>query len=107
MRFSKLTSSSAAISSATATITPPIARWKVPLRRASGEVSRRPPIISTYSTAALPALYASATARRPAVKSCAADTVITPARIGPAQGAYTNPRLAPSTRPEPKPSPPT
>jgi hypothetical protein len=104
--FSKLMSSSAAISSATPTITAPMARWKLPLRRASGALSRRPPSISAYSTSALPALYASATASRPAVKSCAADTVITPARIGPAQGAYTNPRLAPSRSPEAKPSPP-
>ena len=40
--------------------------------------------------------YASATASRPAVNVCAADTVITPARIGPAHGAYTSPRLSPS-----------
>ena len=56
--------------------------------RSSGSwESRRPPSMSAYSTTALPALYANATASRPAVKSCDADTVMTPARIGPAQGA--------------------
>ena len=41
----------------------------------------------SWGTTAVPTPYASATASRPAVNDCAADTVITPARIGPAQGA--------------------
>ena len=54
--FSKRMSSSAAMSTATTTISAPIARWKEPLRRARGDVSRRPPSISPYSTTPLPAL---------------------------------------------------
>ena len=93
------------MSTATSTITAPVASWSRPLCPDSRRVSRRPPIIRTYSTTAVPTPYASATASRPAVNDCAADTVITPARIGPAHGAYTSPRLRPSTSPEPKPSP--
>ncbi|HST54998.1 MAG TPA: hypothetical protein VLJ42_03760 [Solirubrobacteraceae bacterium] len=37
------------------------------------------------------------------MKLCDADTVITPARIGPAHGAYTNPRPAPTSRPDQNP----
>src|SRR5947209_65861 len=43
--------------------------------------------------------------RGPAVNDGAAETVITPARIGPAHGAYTKPRLSPTTNPDPKPPP--
>ena len=68
-------------------MTAPIAIWSLPLRRASGAVRRRPPSISAYSTSAEPSPYASATASRPAVNGCAAETVITPASTGPAHGA--------------------
>ncbi len=38
------------------------------------------------------------------MKLCEADTVITPARIGPAHGAYTNPSPPPTSIPDQKPS---
>ena len=76
-----------AISAATTTITTPIAICSRPLCLDRREVSLRPPSISAYRTAADPMPYASATVSRPAVNDCDADTVMTPARIGPAQGA--------------------
>src|SRR6516225_9772352 len=83
----------------------PIAIWKRPLRLARRPATRRPPSISTYSTKADPTPYASATDRRAAVKVCDAETVMTPARIGPAHGAYTKPRPPPTIAPDQNPLP--
>src|SRR5207248_1048568 len=85
----KRTSRLAAISPAVTIRTTPTARWSRGPRAAdlTPAASRRPPSVSTSSTAAVPALYATASAMISTELPRVTPTETTAARIGPAQGA--------------------